>query len=192
MKAGCWCPEPALAGGPGSGWLGRCLLGLALAWACALAAAEGMPPGYGAMSLPVLRSPGRTEFDLNPALQRARREGKPLYLYLGASDCPYCRRYEAFLAKNEAELLPHFRKYLLAEMRSSLSVNARELHVKVGARSYSYTEWMQALGDERARMLVYPSVWLLDTTPKPLMQMPAGTGTFETVEEQLEVLRLEN
>ena len=39
-------------------------------------------------------------------------------------------------------------------------------------------------------MLVYPSVWLLDGTPKPLMQMPAGTGTFQTVEEQLEILQL--
>ena len=40
-------------------------------------------------------------------------------------------------------------------------------------------------------MLVYPSVWLLDPDAKPLMQMPAGTGTFETVPEQLEILRLE-
>ncbi len=48
-----------------------------------------------------------------------------------------------------------------------------------------------AIGDERARMLVYPSVWLLDDKLKPLMQMPAGTGTFQTVPEQLEILRLE-
>ena len=47
-------------------------------------------------------------------------------------------------------------------------------------------------GDERARALVYPSVWLLDAAAKPLMQMPAGSGTFETVPEQLEILRLEN
>ena len=39
-------------------------------------------------------------------------------------------------------------------------------------------------------MLVYPSVWLLDAQLKPLMQMPAGTGTFQTVEEQLEILQL--
>ena len=40
-------------------------------------------------------------------------------------------------------------------------------------------------------MLVYPSVWLLDSNAKPLMQMPAGTGTFQTVDEQIEILRLE-
>jgi len=39
-------------------------------------------------------------------------------------------------------------------------------------------------------LLVYPSVWLLDTEVKPLMQMPAGTGTFQTVPEQLEILNL--
>ena len=46
------------------------------------------------------------------------------------------------------------------------------------------------LGDERVRMLVYPSVWLFDADMKPLMQMPAGTGTFQTVPEQLEILHL--
>jgi hypothetical protein len=39
---------------------------------------------------------------------------------------------------------------------------------------------MRTIGDERVRMLVYPSVWLFDGNAKPLMQMPAGTGTFET------------
>jgi hypothetical protein len=50
---------------------------------------------------------------------------------------------------------------------------------------------MRTLDDERVRMLVYPSVWLFDGQAKPLMQMPAGTGTFETVPEQLEILRLQ-
>jgi hypothetical protein len=50
---------------------------------------------------------------------------------------------------------------------------------------------MRSLGDERARQLVYPSVWLFDGKAKTLMQMPAGTGTFQTVAEQLEILRLE-
>jgi hypothetical protein len=54
-----------------------------------------------------------------------------------------------------------------------------------------YAEFNRSIGDERARQLVYPSVWLLDAKGKPLMQMPAGTGTFETVPEQLEILRLE-
>ena len=45
-------------------------------------------------------------------------------------------------------------------------------------------------GDERARQLVYPNIWLLDAELKPLLQMPSGAGTFETVPEQIEVLQL--
>ena len=74
---------------------------------------------------------------------------------------------------------------------SSLQVQADRLRFRIGNQSWSYKEFMQRLGDERARLLVYPSVWLLDADAKPLMQMPAGTGTFETVPEQIEVLRLE-
>ena len=55
---------------------------------------------------------------------------------------------------------------------------------------HAYTEFQRSIGDERSRMLVYPTVWLFDPQLKPLMQMPAGTGTFETVDEQLEILHL--
>ncbi|HET9206928.1 MAG TPA: thioredoxin family protein [Burkholderiaceae bacterium] len=136
--------------------------------------------------------PERHEFDLTPALQRARREHKRLYVYLGASDCPYCRRYEAFLQRHADELVPHFAKdYLVVDLRSNLSVTAAKLYFRIGDKSLPYAEFMNALGDERVRMLVYPSVWLFDGNAKPLMQMPAGTGTFETVPEQLEILRLQ-
>jgi thiol-disulfide isomerase/thioredoxin len=133
---------------------------------------------------------GRVEFDLTAALARAQRENKRLYVYLGASDCPYCRRYEAFLDKNAAELVPHFKPYLVVDLRSSLSTQAARLFIRVGPRSLPYAEFQRSINDERARMLVYPSVWLFDPQLKPLMQMPAGTGTFQTVPEQLEILQL--
>ena len=78
----------------------------------------------------------------------------------------------------------------MVDLRSALSVTSKALYLKLGANLLPYAEFQASLGDERARMLVYPSVWLLDGTPKPLMQMPAGTGTFQTVEEQLEILQL--
>lgn len=130
------------------------------------------------------------EFDLTAAQARAQREGKRLYVYLGASDCPYCRRYEAFLTQNAAELVPHFKPYLVVDLHSSLSTTAGRLYIRVGNKSLTYAEFQQSLGDERARMLVYPSVWLFDAQMKTLMQMPAGTGTFQTVPEQLEILQL--
>ncbi len=168
----------------------RTVASLVLA-AVPLFAVAGVPKPYGAMVVEPTVTPGRSEFDLTPALARARREGKWLYVYLGATDCPYCRKYEAFLEQNATELVPHFaKKYLVVDLRSALSVTAKQLYVKVGTTSLPYAEFQNSLGDERARMLVYPSVWLLDGTPKPLMQMPAGAGTFQTVDEQLEILHL--
>ncbi len=158
--------------------------------------AAGLPDAYGAIvvtpaTIAVPSGPPRSEFDLGPALARARQEKKSLYVYLGASDCPYCRKYEAFLAAHAKELVPHFaRRYLLVDLRSSLSVGPASLYIKAGGQSLPYAEFQSAIGDERARLLVYPSVWLLDADIKPLMQMPAGTGTFQTVPEQLEILDL--
>ena len=155
------------------------------------AAAEGLPSAYAPIVVQPVGLPARAEFDLSDALSRARREHKRLYVYLGANDCPYCRKYEAFLAANSAELVPHFAPYLVVDLRSALSVGAKSLFVKVGSSSLAYADFQRSIGDERARQLVYPSVWLFDGELKPLMQMPAGTGTFQTVPEQLEILRLE-
>lgn len=166
------------------------LASLAVVWPPQATAA--LPAPYGAIVVLPGGTPERYEFDLTGALAEARRRGKRLYVYLGASDCPFCRKYEAFLEKNAAELVPHFAKdYLVVDLRSQLSVHANKLHLRVGMKSLPYAEFQRSIGDERARQLVYPSVWLFDADAKPLMQMPAGTGTFETVPEQLEILRLE-
>ncbi|MEP7295092.1 MAG: thioredoxin family protein [Burkholderiales bacterium] len=154
------------------------------------AQALGIPPAYSPIVVEPIGGPERAEFDLGPALARAQRENKRLYVYLGASDCPYCRRYENFLGKNAGELVPHFKPWLVVDLRSALAMTANKLFIRVGSKSLPYTEFQRSIGDERTRMLVYPSVWLFDPQLKPLMQMPAGTGTFETVDEQLEILQL--
>ena len=170
----------------------RAVLVLAAASAAFSAVAAGLPAPYAATVVQPAGVPERYEFDLTAALQRAQAQNKRLYVYLGADDCPFCRKYEAFLAANAAALAPHFAKdYLVVDLRSKLSVTADKLHFRVGEKSLPYAEFMRSIGDERARLLVYPSVWLFDGKGKPLMQMPAGTGTFETVPEQLEILRLQ-
>ena len=168
------------------------LAGAALAGATGSARAA-LPAPFNALVLQPAGGPDRFEFDLTAALAQARRERKRLYVYLGASDCPFCRRYEAFLARNAEALVPQFNQhnYLVVDLRSSLSATATKLFIRIGASSLVYADFQRSIGDERARLLVYPSVWLLDAQAKPLMQMPAGTGTFETVAEQLEILRLE-
>lgn len=168
------------------------LLVALLALCVSAAALAGLPAAYAPLVVQPSGVPERWEFDLRPALERARSEGKRLYVYLGAQDCPFCRRYEAFLAAHARELAPHFaRDWLVVDLRSTLAAQADKLYLRIGDRALPYAEFQRSLGDERARQLVYPSVWLLDGTPRPLMQMPAGTGTFETVGEQLEILRLE-
>ncbi len=151
-----------------------------------------IPPAYAPMVVEPAGGPARLEFDLDPALERARREGKWLYVYLGAVDCAFCRKYESFLERHAAELAPHFAaKYIVVELRSRLSAAADRVFLRVGGQSFDYTAFQERIGDARARRLVYPNVWLLDGSARPLMQMPGGTGTFETVPEQLEILRLE-
>jgi thiol-disulfide isomerase/thioredoxin len=164
-------------------------LALWLAWLPS--AVAGIPASYSPVILQAAGLPERHEFDLTAVLLRARHENKPLYIYLGAGDCPFCRLYETFLNQNAAELVSHFSaQYIVVDLRSTLSVTARQLFIRVGDKSLPYADFQRAIGDERARTLVYPSVWLLDHDAKPLMQMPAGTGTFQTVPEQLEILRL--
>ncbi|HEY6134697.1 MAG TPA: thioredoxin family protein [Rubrivivax sp.] len=160
--------------------------------AVAMPGHAALPAAYAPLVVEAKGLPERAEFDLSAALRRADREHKSLYIYLGAHDCPFCRRYEAFLEKNATELAPHFAaKYIVVDLRSALSIQAPRLFFRHGARSLPYADFLREMGDERARRLVYPSVWLLDAKARPLMQMPAGTGTFETVEEQMEILRLQ-
>jgi thioredoxin-related protein len=172
-------------------WLTLCLA-LCLAILPAMSMAAGFPSAYAPIVVQPSGVPSRYEFDLRAALERARRENKSLYVYLGASDCPYCRKYEAFLDQNSKELVSQFaEKYIVVDLRSALSVTSQLLWLRTGEKAMQYADFQRSIGDERARMLVYPSVWLFDKDAKPLMQMPAGTGTFQTVPEQLEILRLE-
>jgi len=154
-------------------------------------AAAGIPADYAPLVVLPTGMPQRYEFDLSAALARARTDNKRLYVYLGATDCPFCRKYETFLARNAAVLAPEFAKdYLVVDLRSTLSITAKRLYIRIGSSSLAYTDFQRSIGDARVRALVYPCVWLLDQQARPLMQMPAGAGTFETVPEQLEILRL--
>lgn len=167
------------------------LVFLVMALLVPTAATAGIAPSYAPVVIQPTVTPAHHEFDLSAVLDRARRENKRLYVYLGAIDCPFCRKYESFLAQNAAVLVPHFSaQYIVVDLRSALSVPARQLFIRIGQKSLDYTEFQRSIGDERTRALVYPSVWLLDHQAKPLMQMPAGTGTFQTVAEQLEILQL--
>lgn len=163
-----------------------CLLLAFCAWTWA-----AFPARYSPMVVQPTGTPQRYEFDLSAALARAQKENKRLYVYLGASDCPFCRKYEAFLGQNADTLVSPFAKdYIVVDLRSALAAQSDKLYFRIGDKSLPYAEFLRSFNDERERKLVYPSVWLFNGQAKPLMQMPAGTGTFETVSEQLEILNL--
>ena len=83
-----------------------------------------------------------------------------------------------------------------------MTVKARKLLEQSGAVLFAGSLVDQAatlyaptdceIRDSKDMTLEQMSVWLLDAhSGLPLMQMPAGAGTFQTVPEQLEILRLE-
>lgn len=157
------------------------------------AAEAAFPSAYSPITVEPEIKNGIHTFDLRPAQARARLQKKSLYVYLGAHNCSYCRRYEAFLESNRSTLVPHFAKdYLVVDLRGDLRATDKRVVLRTEALQMPYTEFQTTIGDERTRVLTYPTVWLLTPDGKPLMQMPSGAGTFETVPEQLEILRLVN
>lgn len=154
-----------------------------------------IPAAYAPLVIDPVKPQGEAgpwQFDLRPAQARARQLKKDIYLVLTATDCHFCHRYEAFLAANAKALVPHFNeRWMVVTMTARLEVDAKRLHLRTETHQGLYADFQRAIGDQRARLLVYPCVWVLSADARPLMQMPAGAGTFETVPEQLEILRLE-
>ena len=81
--------------------------------------------------------------------------------------------------------------YVVGDVGRNVSGRARQWYIGVGDSSLPYVDVQRSIGGARVRVWAYPNVWLLDQQARPLMQMPAGTGTFETVAEQLDILRLQ-
>ncbi len=161
-------------------------LGAALAHAA-------FPVAYAPMTVEPAVKDGVHHYDLRAAQARARQDKKSLYVYLGAHNCPFCKRYEAFLSANAKELVPHFAKdYLVVDLRGDVRVTGQRVAIRTDKLELPYVEFQAAIGDERTRTLTYPNVWLLSSEGKQLMQMPSGAGTFETVPEQIEILQLVN
>ena len=134
----------------------------------------GIPPAYQPLVVEPQLGPGRSEFDLGPALARAKRENKRLYVYLGAEDCPYCRRYEAFLARNAGELVPTSNPDRV-DLRSS-----RPPRRPSCSSAWAAARWSTPTPEfdhRRARRMLSTQRVPVDAQLKPLMPMPAGTGT---------------
>lgn len=126
--------------------------------------------------------------DFTEALEKANYEKKPLYIYLGADDCPPCREYKRFLSENRSALKEEFSNVIIVDIRTWLK--GPNLVFKVGEKKYSFAKFKTLVGD-RNTFLTYPYFWLISpTTVKQLKQLPQGTSNYLHVDKQLEILRV--
>lgn len=154
---------------------------------CATNAVAKIPAEYQPVVVEAPFSFSERVFDLSSAVDVAARGGKPLYIYLGAEDCPPCREYNTFLQRNRVELKEPFERVVIVDIRTWLKGPA--LVFKVGEKRYSFSEFKALVGDTN-NPLSYPYYWLLSPSLRQLKQLPVGSRHYMPVEKQLEVLRV--
>lgn len=127
-------------------------------------------------------------FDLSAALDKARREQKPLFIYLGAKDCPPCIEYEEFLGKHAAVLSEKFSSSVIV-VNLTTRLAGKPLMFKTTDKSYTFEEFKQLVGDRR-RHLTYPYYWLVSPELKQVKPMPQMLDDYLNVDGHLALLDL--
>jgi thiol-disulfide isomerase/thioredoxin len=124
--------------------------------------------------------------DLTPALLQARQLNKPVLVYLGATDCPPCKTYTAFLEKHQEAMRPTLASVVLVDIRTWLK--GPKLVFQIDGQSFTPAEFKAHVGDAHAS-LVFPSWWLLDpVSTRQLRQMPRGAGEFVKLESHTQLI----
>lgn len=161
-------------------FLSALLLGNPLAYA-------DIPDSY----IPVVIDPfGFNErlIDLTAVTARAKTEGRPILLYMGAKDCPPCRDYEQFLIKHRNPLGGTYSPLLLVEVRSWLK--GPKLVLKVADKRYSLQEFKVLVGDGN-KVFSWPYWWLLSADLRQIKQLPVGASHYLDVERHKALLRFD-
>lgn len=142
----------------------------------AVAARAEIPAGYSPI---VLQAPSAAAeervFDLTAAFRRAREEGRPLLVYLGAAECPPCRQYTQFLRDHQAELAPLFARAVVVDIRTSIR-GPRPTFALDGHR-YSVAEFKALIGNTDPG-LSYPTLWLIGPQGRQVRALPRGVGEW--------------
>lgn len=150
-------------------------LGLGLAMLFASARAE-IPDSYSPVILTANpESAAERVFDLTPAFERARRLNRRVLIYLGAAECPPCRRYTGFLIEHERELRPLFGRVVVVDVRTSIR-GPRPTFLLDGQR-YSTLEFKAYMGNIDPG-LSYPTWWLVDNAGRQVRSLPRGVEQF--------------
>jgi thiol-disulfide isomerase/thioredoxin len=155
---------------------------------CVEAAEARFPDSYKAIAIEPPFSFTERLIDLTPAIARAKTEEKPLFVHLGAKDCPPCRAYGEFLEQHRSDLEPIFRKVLIVDIRTWLKGPA--LIFKIEDRRYTLDEFKKLVGDKTDRFS-YPYYWLLSPELKQIKQLPRGSNHYLSVESHKKLLALD-
>ena len=123
--------------------------------------------------------------DLTPAFEKAKLLKKPMFVYLGAADCPPCKDYTNFLNKNKDEMKPALSKYVIVDIRTWL--RGAKLIFQVNDKKYTFDEFKAQVGDSN-NTLSYPYWWLLNTEMKQIKQLPRGSSNFTNVENHIRLI----
>ena len=153
------------------------LVGPAPAWA-------RLPDAYAAIR--VQAGPGDAErrFDLRPAIEAARKAGKPMLLYVGAHDCPYCQVLERSFGAHADRLAPRIRaRYVLVEIEGWLRGPKRVFVLPDGEFGIETINARLGLS-ERGRRFVWPSFFVLDPgTMKSIKPLSEGNARYVDPDE---------
>jgi hypothetical protein len=144
-----------------------------------------IPAAYAPMPVEAPFAFSERTFDLTPALERARAEGKLLFVYLGAKNCGFCKEYEIFLTRNREALAPAYSQLVVADIRTWLT--GPDVYLQVGKRKYSFKEFNALVGDGNGK-LTYPRFWLVTADMKPARKLPSGSRFYRDVEEHKKLI----
>lgn len=155
-----------------------------LAFALVLVAAGASAEIPGSYAPVVLRPSPDTAaervFDLTPAFERARRQNRPLLIYVGAADCPPCQVFTRFLTEREREMRPVLDRVVLVDVRTT--VRGPRPTFLLDGQKFSTLEFKRLIGNFDAG-LAYPTWWLVNAEGRQIRPLPRG------VEHHLDVGR---
>lgn len=126
-------------------------------------------------------------FDLTPAVASSKTSGKPLFIYLGAKDCPPCIEYKRFLSRHQAELKSAFSEVIVVDIRTWL--RGPTMYLTVDDKRMTFNQFKTLVGDT-SKTLVFPSYWLLSPELKQLKQLPSGVADYLNVNLHLDILKI--
>lgn len=145
-----------------------------------------IPDEYNPIVIEPPASSSERLIDLTKAIELARQQNKNIWLYLGAADCPPCRKYKDFLHSHFNELKDVYAKYLVVDIRTW--INGPELKFKVGEKTYTYKEFNDITGSYKAAYR-YPHFWALAPELKSVKELHPSENILKNVEDHLDFVR---